>query len=83
MLYSKVYKSQAVVIEQALKTASLMLDGQKIRGYSLEMICADVVAGTTSGEAHAELFTTPERRHLEFLSVPERLQLIESLKRTA
>ena len=45
MLYFKVYKSQLAVIEQALETASLMLGGQKARGYCLEMICADFLAG--------------------------------------
>ena len=54
MLYFKVYKSQLAVIEQALETASLMLGGQKARGYCLEMICADFLAGAnldTSGNA--------------------------------
>jgi len=45
MLYFKVYKSQLAVIEEALETASLMLGGQKARGYCLEMICADFLAG--------------------------------------
>jgi hypothetical protein len=45
MLYFKVYKSQLAVIEQALEIASLMLGGQKARGYCLEMICADFLAG--------------------------------------
>jgi hypothetical protein len=45
MLYFKVYKSQLAVIEEALETASLMLGGQKTRGYCLEMICADFLAG--------------------------------------
>ena len=45
MLYFKVYKSQLAVIEQALETASLMLGGQMARGYCLEMICADFLAG--------------------------------------
>jgi hypothetical protein len=40
----KVYKSQLPVIEQALETAALML-GNKSRGYCLEMICADFLAG--------------------------------------
>jgi hypothetical protein len=44
LLYFKVYKSQLAVIEQALETASLMLD-RKARGYCLEMICADFLAG--------------------------------------
>jgi hypothetical protein len=45
MLYFKVYKSQLGVIEQALETAALMLGGDKARGYCLEMICADFLAG--------------------------------------
>jgi hypothetical protein len=45
MLYFKAYKSQLAVIEQALEIAALMLGGQKARGYCLEMICADFLAG--------------------------------------
>ena len=45
MLYFKVYKSQLAVIEQALETSALMLGGNKARGYCLEMICADFLAG--------------------------------------
>ena len=44
MLYFKIYKSQLPVIEQALETAGLML-GRDARGYCLEMICADFLAG--------------------------------------
>lgn len=46
ILYFKVYKSQLPVIEKALETAALMLGSDKSRGYCLEMICADFVAGT-------------------------------------
>jgi len=45
LLYFKVYKSQLPVIEQALETAGLMLGSDKSRGYCLEMICADFLAG--------------------------------------
>ncbi|HKS76730.1 MAG TPA: hypothetical protein VJQ82_26175, partial [Terriglobales bacterium] len=45
LLYFKVYKSQLPVIEQALETAGLMLGTNKSRGYCLEMICADFLAG--------------------------------------
>jgi hypothetical protein len=58
MLYFKVYKSQLAVIEQALEVASLMLGGQKARGYCLEMICADFLAGANlnvSGNADSLL----------------------------
>jgi hypothetical protein len=45
ILYFKVYKSQLSVVEQALETAALMLGTDKSRGYCLEMICADFLAG--------------------------------------
>lgn len=45
ILYFKVYKSQLPVIERALETAGLMLGTDKSRGYCLEMICADFLAG--------------------------------------
>jgi hypothetical protein len=45
ILYFKVYKSQLAIIEKALETAALMLGTNKSRGYCLEMICADFLAG--------------------------------------
>ena len=45
ILYFKVYKSQLPVVEKALETAGLMLGTDKSRGYCLEMICADFLAG--------------------------------------
>jgi hypothetical protein len=45
IIYFKVYKSQIPVVEQALETAGLMLGTDKSRGYCLEMICADFLAG--------------------------------------
>jgi len=47
LIYFKVYRSQLAVIEQALETAALMLGSNKSRGYTLEMICADFLAGAT------------------------------------
>ena len=77
MLYFKVYKSQLAVIEQALEIASLMLGGQKARGYCLEMICADFLAGANldaSGNADALLLALsriylllPNSQQQEFL----------------
>jgi hypothetical protein len=45
IVYFKLYKSQIPVIEQALETAALMLGSDRSRGYCLEMICADFLAG--------------------------------------
>jgi len=45
IIYFKLYKSQLPVVERALEIAALMLGSDKSRGYSLEMICADFLAG--------------------------------------
>ena len=45
IVYFKLYKSQIPVVEQAIETAALMLGTDKSRGYCLEMICADFLAG--------------------------------------
>ncbi len=50
IVYFKLYKSQIPVIERALETAGLMLGTDKSRGYCLEMICADFLAGASPGE---------------------------------
>ena len=51
IIYFKLYKSQLPVVEKALETAGLMLGTDKSRGYCLEMICADFLAGASLGEA--------------------------------
>ena len=50
IVYVKLYKSQLPVVEKALETAGLMLGTDKSRGYCLEMICADFLAGARLGE---------------------------------
>jgi hypothetical protein len=47
IIYFKLYKSQVPVVEQAIGTAALMLGSEKSRGYCLEMICADFLAGAS------------------------------------
>ena len=83
MLYFKVYKSQLRVIESALETASLMLGSQKARGYCLEMICADFLAGANLEATDSGGFSVSVRRLVEFLPGPEKIELIQSLKETA
>jgi hypothetical protein len=50
IIYFKVYKGQPRVVEQALETVALMLGTDKSRGYCLEMICADFLAGANLPE---------------------------------
>ena len=51
IIYFKLYRSQLPVVEQALETAALMLGADKSRGYCLEMICADFLAGANLEES--------------------------------
>jgi hypothetical protein len=51
------------VIEQAIETAALMLGSDKSRGYCLEMICADFLAG-------ASIDGDPAAIYLSLLQVP-------------
>ncbi|MGE5736779.1 MAG: hypothetical protein ACM34E_16925 [Acidobacteriota bacterium] len=55
ILYFKIYKSQIPIIEQAIETAALMLGSDKSRGYCLEMICADFVAGANLDNGNPEI----------------------------
>ncbi len=83
IIYFKLYKSQLPVIEQALETASLMLGTQKSRGYCMEMICADFLAGATLDGASPAIFSVSIRRLVELLPGPERLEFVRSLKESA
>ena len=51
IIYFKLYKSQLPVVEKAIETAALMLGTDKSRGYCLEMICADFLAGANLHES--------------------------------
>ncbi len=54
IIYFKLYKSQLPVVERALETAALMLGSDKSRGYCLEMICADFLAGAALETGESE-----------------------------
>ena len=45
LIYFRLYRSQLPVVERALAVAGMMLGTDKSRGYCLEMICADFLAG--------------------------------------
>jgi hypothetical protein len=53
LIYFKVYRSQLPVIERALDIAARMLGSDKSRGYCLEMICADFLAGVNGDSEQA------------------------------
>jgi len=45
IVYFKLFESQIPVVDRAIETAGLMLGSDRSRGYCLEMICADFLAG--------------------------------------
>ena len=55
LIYFKLYKSQIPVIEEAIGTAALMLGSDKSRGYCLEMICADFLAGANLETGNSQI----------------------------
>ena len=77
LLYFKVYKSQIPVIEEALETASLMLGSAKSRGYILEMICADFLAGANLETEHSGLLVSSLTRLIEILPGSQRQELLD------
>ena len=80
ILYFKAYKSQLPVIEQALETAALMLGSDKSRGYCLEMICADFLAGASLETDKQDALLSALTRLIHGLPVPQREQLLESVQ---
>ena len=83
ILYFKVYKSQLAVIEQAMETASLMLGGQKARGYCLEMICADFLAGADLENPNPTTLASLVRRFYELLPAREKRELLGAIRECA
>ena len=83
LLYFKVYKSQLPVIEQALEAASRMLGTDKSRGYMLEMICADFLAGANLGTENSDSLITSLSRLVEFLPKLKRQEFVDQIQRSA
>ena len=67
IIYFKLHKSQIPVIEQAIETAALMLGSDKSRGYCLEMICADFLAGASLDSGQPDLLLQTISRLFRFL----------------
>jgi hypothetical protein len=67
IIYFKLYKSQLPVVERAIETAALMLGTDKSRGYCLEMICADFLAGANLENENSEILLQSALRFFKFL----------------
>jgi hypothetical protein len=77
IVYFKLYKSQIPVIEQAIDTAALMLGTDKSRGYCLEMICADFLAGAHLDNSDPALIVSSVLRLFKCLPVKSRREFLE------
>jgi hypothetical protein len=80
ILYFKAYKSQLPVIEQALETAGLMLGSDKSRGYCLEMICADFLAGVSLETGNQSALIAALTRIVLALPKPQRIEVLEAVQ---
>ena len=72
IIYFKIYKTQIPVIEQAIETAAMMLGTDKSRGYCLEMICADFLAGANLENEDPSVLLRSMSRFFKFLPGEQR-----------
>jgi hypothetical protein len=79
IIYFKLYKSQIPVIEQAIETAALMLGSDKARGYCLEMICADFLAGANLDSGQPEVLLHSLSRFFQSLPGEQRHAFMQQL----
>jgi hypothetical protein len=80
IIYFKLYKSQFPVAEYALETTALMLGSDKSRGYCLEMICADFLAGSAPQENESEVLVLSLERLYKTRPQERRDQLCKRLR---
>jgi hypothetical protein len=76
------YKSQ-VPVGQALEIAARMLGSDRSRGYCLEMICADFLAGANLENGDTDVLLTSLRRFFAFLSAVHQQQILLDIRRSA
>ena len=79
IIYFKLYQSQIPVVEQAIETAALMLGSDKSRGYCLEMICADFLAGANLDLGNPEMLLYSAQRFFNFLSAQQKQEFFAQL----
>src|SRR5881397_2897261 len=79
IIYFKLYKSQIPVIEQAIETAALMLGTDKSRGYCLEMICADFLAGASLDNENPTVLLQSMARFFKFLPGEQRQGFLDEV----
>jgi hypothetical protein len=69
---ARLLHGQIPVIGRAIETASLMLGGYRSRGYCLEVICADFLAGANLDNGDPEMLLFSMTRFFKFLPEEQR-----------
>jgi hypothetical protein len=77
------YKSQMPVIEQALEIAARMLGSDRSRGYCLEMICADFLAGANLDNGNPDVLLMSLRRFFGFLPSSQQQAFLFEVRQSA
>ncbi len=83
VIYFKLYRSQVPVIEQALEIAARMLGSDRSRGYCLEMICADFLAGASFEAETGTALATAVRHLFQCMSPAEQSRFVQETRLTA
>jgi hypothetical protein len=83
IIFFKVYKSQTPIIDQAIETAALMLGSDKSRGYCLEMICADFLAGANLDNGDPEILLQSMKSFFKFLTREQRQRFLQTENQNA
>ena len=83
IVYFKLYESQIPVVDRAIETAALMLGSDRSRGYCLEMICADFLAGANLDNGDPEMLLFSMTRFFKFLPEEQRQAFLGGLSEKA
>ncbi len=83
IIYFKLYKTQIPIVEQAIETAALMLGTDKSRGYCLEMICADFLAGANLENEDPTVLLRSMSRFFKFLPGDQRQAFLHEVTEKA
>ncbi|MGA9257180.1 MAG: hypothetical protein WBV98_11280, partial [Candidatus Sulfotelmatobacter sp.] len=83
IVYFKLYQSQIPVVDRAIETAALMLGTDRSRGYCLEMICADFLAGANLDNGDPETLLFSATRSFRFLSPDQKRRFLKAINEEA
>jgi hypothetical protein len=83
IIYFKLYKTQVPIVEQAIETAASMLGTDKSRGYCLEMICADFLAGANLDNEDPTVLLQSMSRFFKFLPGEQRQAFLHEVTEKA